>query len=133
MEQSTEININTLLKNIVSYNKEADLDLVKKAYQFALDCHKGQKRKNGEDYIVHPFNVALKLSSMELDAPLAERLVIGRLKADLEDLAFSHSNQKEYENIIGITKEIFTEKEKYLKEMKGLLKTLLEKEEIKAE
>lgn len=33
-------------------------DLIKKAYYFAREKHKGQKRDNGDEYIVHPIRVA---------------------------------------------------------------------------
>ena len=35
-----------------------DLNLVKRAYSFAKKKHKGQLRDNGEEYIIHPINVA---------------------------------------------------------------------------
>ena len=34
------------------------IDVIKKAYQFAFDKHSGQLRKTGEPYIIHPLHVA---------------------------------------------------------------------------
>ncbi|MBI3290864.1 bifunctional (p)ppGpp synthetase/guanosine-3',5'-bis(diphosphate) 3'-pyrophosphohydrolase [Candidatus Falkowbacteria bacterium] len=48
---------------------EYDLDLIKLAYDFAEEAHKGQKRKSGEDYIEHPVAVAITLAEMGLDEP----------------------------------------------------------------
>ena len=37
---------------------EADMELIKKAFYFAKDAHKGVRRKSGEPYITHPIAVA---------------------------------------------------------------------------
>ena len=39
--------------------KEADVELVKKAYEFAAWAHKDARRKSGEPYIFHPIAVAI--------------------------------------------------------------------------
>ena len=39
--------------------KEADVELVKKAYEFAALAHKDARRKSGEPYIFHPIAVAI--------------------------------------------------------------------------
>lgn len=43
------------LKKIFDKN---EVNLIKKAYKYAEIAHKGQKRKSGEPYIVHPLHVA---------------------------------------------------------------------------
>jgi GTP pyrophosphokinase len=40
--------------------------LIEKAYLFARDLHKGQKRQSGEPYIIHPLSVAFILSETPL-------------------------------------------------------------------
>ena len=37
---------------------EAEMELIKKAFYFAKDAHKGVRRKSGEPYIIHPIAVA---------------------------------------------------------------------------
>ncbi|PCJ18708.1 MAG: hypothetical protein COB02_09740 [Candidatus Cloacimonadota bacterium] len=44
-----------------------DLELIKKAAEFAFDSHIDQKRKSGEPYILHPFAVAVIVDQMKLD------------------------------------------------------------------
>lgn len=247
-KQAIKINIEKLLGLIATYNKEADLELVKRTFEFAKKSHEGQKRLNGDDYIIHPLNVALILAEMKMDektivaallhdliekcnvterdieqkfsseiaklvsgvtklgemdfdkasfgkefaddpkriknieslrklflamaedirvvlikladryhnlktlhalsekdqkriaeetldifAPLADRLGMGRFKADLEDLAFQFSNPSEFKNILKLTKGEFLEKEKYLKDFKKYLEEILKKEGIEAE
>lgn len=47
---------------------EKEISEIKKSYQFAVKQHEGMKRKNGEDYIVHPLNVALIVANLNSDA-----------------------------------------------------------------
>ena len=61
--------VDKLLKEIKNNNLPMDTGLISRAYKFAADAHKGQKRENGEDYINHPLNTALTLVQMKLDAP----------------------------------------------------------------
>ena len=46
---------------------EADLDVIYSAYELARKAHEGQKRASGEEYIIHPLNVAKILCDMHLD------------------------------------------------------------------
>ena len=43
------------------------LDLINKAYDFAEEKHKGQKRSSGEPYFVHLLNVAYELAKLKVD------------------------------------------------------------------
>ena len=52
---------------IIKNNPKADIELIKKAYDFGELHHRGQKRNSGEDYYIHPIAVAKKLSEMKLD------------------------------------------------------------------
>jgi guanosine-3',5'-bis(diphosphate) 3'-pyrophosphohydrolase len=63
--------------------------------------------------------------TLEIYAPLAERLGMGQLKAELDDLAFPYVYPKEYEEVKKASKSYFKDSEKYIKAMKRkLLKTL---------
>lgn len=59
--------INRILEIIKKNSPEADLDLVRLAYDFALEAHMGQKRTSGEEYIQHPLEVAYKLAEYKMD------------------------------------------------------------------
>ncbi|MEO5927090.1 MAG: RelA/SpoT family protein [Patescibacteria group bacterium] len=63
---------------------EADLALVKRAYEFAADAHKLQKRASGESYIIHPLATATTLAEMRLPTPI---IVAGILHDVPEDTA----------------------------------------------
>ena len=62
-----KLTIDSLIAKIKSYNPEADLDTVRLAYDFAEDAHRGQFRKSGEPYIVHPLAAAHILADMRID------------------------------------------------------------------
>lgn len=62
--------VNTFLEKIKTQSRpDADLTLIKSAYEFAAAAHAGQQRKSGEPYIVHPLATALRLAELNLDAP----------------------------------------------------------------
>ncbi len=71
-----------LIELIHRYHPSTDTAMVKKAYQIAYDAHKGQKRKSGEPYIIHPVSVAIILAELELDK---ETIVAGLLHDVVED------------------------------------------------
>ncbi len=56
-----------LKEKLNSFSNE-EINLIEKAYNFAFECHKNEKRKSGEDYIQHPLNVAYILVSLNVDS-----------------------------------------------------------------
>jgi len=54
-------------KASVYIKDENDRKLIKKAYLYAFEKHFGQKRRTGEDYIIHPLNVAYILTELNAD------------------------------------------------------------------
>ena len=56
-----------LKDKIKSYNPDADLDRIHKAYEFAKDKHGTQTRASGEPYYTHPMEVADILADMRMD------------------------------------------------------------------
>lgn len=75
------ITLNDLLVKLEEYNKE-EVEIVKKAYEYADNLHSGQKRQSGEDYISHPLNVAFILAEMHADK---DTVCAGLLHDTLED------------------------------------------------
>lgn len=227
--------VNKLFNTIRTYNTDADLDMIKLAYDFAERAHSGQKRRSGENYIEHSLATAQTLAEMKLNptiiiaallhdvpedtdytlddirenfgeevaslvegitklgkikyrgleryienlrkmfiamakdlrvilikfadrlhnlktleslppskqlriaresleiyAPIANRLGIGELKGNLEDYAFKYVYPKEYEWTTRLLKNKFPKKEKYIRKIKKIVRKEIEKESIKS-
>ncbi|SFG06777.1 RelA/SpoT family protein [Sporolactobacillus nakayamae] len=56
-----------LIQQASTYLDETDIELIRKAYRFADKAHKGQVRKSGEPYIMHPIEVAGILVQLNMD------------------------------------------------------------------
>ncbi|SMC59703.1 RelA/SpoT family protein [Sporomusa malonica] len=61
-------NIEDIVAKIKTYQPDAPLQLVEKAYQLAHSSHAGQLRVSGEEYIYHPLGVANILADLQIDA-----------------------------------------------------------------
>src|SRR3989344_4023119 len=72
----------TELTEEIRKHGEGDIALVRKAYNFAKEIHKEQKRVSGEDYLVHLENTALTLAELGLDE---KTIAAGLLHDSVED------------------------------------------------
>ena len=61
------VTIDMILEKVRSYQADADLAKIKKAYAYAEKAHRGQVRISGDAYIIHPLNVAYILTGLHLD------------------------------------------------------------------
>lgn len=66
-EGMNAVTIETVIERIQSYNPHADVDLVRRAYEFANEVHTGQTRMSGEEYIHHPIEAAGILANLQMD------------------------------------------------------------------
>ena len=80
--QSPEQLYQDLILRVRKYHPSGDISLIKKAYDIANEAHKGQRRKSGEPYIIHPLCVAIILADLELDK---ETIIAGLLHDVIED------------------------------------------------
>jgi len=71
-----------IIQEVQLYDPKADVKLIEKAYQTSSRVHAGQTRASGEDYLVHPVEVAAILAHMKLDPP---SIVAGLLHDTVED------------------------------------------------
>ena len=56
-----------LLECLEKQGGNYDIALIKKAYDYCVECHKGQKRWTNEEYYIHPFHVAKIIISLGMD------------------------------------------------------------------
>ena len=80
--QNPEKLYEALIARVRRYHPSADVSMIEKAFHIAEDAHKGQCRKSGEPYIIHPIWVATILAELELDK---ETIVAGILHDVVED------------------------------------------------
>src|SRR5437867_1297669 len=78
----TVTHIDQLIKRVESYNPDADVALVRRAYAFSAKAHEGQTRQSGEPYLQHPLAVAGVLTALKSDVTA---IVAGLLHDTVED------------------------------------------------
>lgn len=59
---------NELVELMKSQNENYNYELVKKAYDFCVNAHEGQKRLTNEKYYIHPLNVAKIIVKLGMDS-----------------------------------------------------------------
>lgn len=84
--------IEKVINRVKEYDKsENDINLIFKAYDYALKAHEGQYRNSGEPYIVHPVEVAMILTNLELDV---STIASGLLHDVIEDTSITYDDIK---------------------------------------
>ncbi len=81
--------IENLLLSIEQYNPNADMKQIIKAFHFAEAAHEGQFRNSGEKFIVHPYNVAIILTELNMDTTT---IVAGLLHDVIEDTNITYDD-----------------------------------------
>ena len=66
-EINKQITIEEIVNKMKKNNKKSDSKIILKAYNFAVEKHGNQLRKSGEQYIIHPMQVACILADLGLD------------------------------------------------------------------
>jgi len=77
-----DVKMNDLVGKVQSYYPAADVELIRKAYDFSAKVHTGQKRLSGEPYLIHPTAVADIIADLKLDVP---SIAAGLLHDTVED------------------------------------------------
>lgn len=78
--------LQSLLVLVREQRPDASLDKIQEAFRLSSDAHKGQVRKSGEPYVLHPLEVAKIVAELRMD----EESVIAALLHDvLEDTELS--------------------------------------------
>ena len=80
-----------LIQKVRTYNPFLNPETLTKAYTFALNAHKNQKRDSGDPYLVHPVAVADILSDLKLDSAT---ITTGLLHDTIEDTKITYNNVK---------------------------------------
>ena len=87
------IRFENILEKVRAYHPDGDVELLRRAYVFSAREHRGQLRKSGEPYLIHPLEVANILAEMKLDVVS----VVGGLLHDVvEDTLTTTETVEEY-------------------------------------
>lgn len=87
------IRFENILEKVRAYQPDGDLELLRRAYVFSAREHRGQLRKSGEPYLIHPLEVANILAELKLDVVC---VVCGLLHDVVEDTLTSTETVEEY-------------------------------------
>lgn len=68
MNAEQQKNYEALYKQMQDFGGAYDYAQIKKAYEFCVRVHDGQKRYTNEDYYIHPYNVASIIVSLGMDS-----------------------------------------------------------------
>lgn len=61
------IDVEDLVDLVSNYNPGSNGDLIRRAYAYGTDMHRGQTRQSGEPYFTHPVEVAAILTQQQMD------------------------------------------------------------------
>ena len=75
------------LKTIEDMNPKYNMDSIARAYDVAADMHRGQIRKSGEPYLIHPMAVAEILAELGMDE---DTIAAGLLHDVVEDTDYTN-------------------------------------------
>jgi GTP pyrophosphokinase len=111
------LTVDDLIKKVISYNPDADTEIMKRAYHFSSEAHSSQKRMEGSPYIEHPVAVASILADMKMDTAT---IAAGLLHDTIEDTGITRKKIKELfgeeiaflvESVTKLSKIVFKTKE----------------------
>jgi GTP pyrophosphokinase len=111
------LTIDDLIRKVRSYNPDAEIEVLKRAYQFSSEAHSSQKRVEGSPFIEHPVAVASILAGMKMDtATIAAGLLhdtiedTGKTRKDIKGL-FGEEIAFLVESVTKLSKIVFKTKE----------------------
>jgi len=99
--------IDAICASVSSRKPNADVDLIRRCHAYAEERHKGQFRRSGDPYLVHPVGVAKIIAELNLDVP---SICAGMLHDCVEDTTATsddihHRFGEEIQKIVdGVTK-----------------------------
>ena len=83
---SPEVLYDELISSVKKYHPSTDITMIEKAFNIANNAHKGQVRKSGEPYIIHPLCVAIILADLIRRSLVQEPNVPSAVEAGYESL-----------------------------------------------
>ncbi|PIR75119.1 MAG: hypothetical protein CO030_03680 [Candidatus Magasanikbacteria bacterium CG_4_9_14_0_2_um_filter_42_11] len=132
MTKQKKQTIEGLLEKVREYAPQADLDLIKLAYEFAYDAHDGQFRKSGEPYIIHPLGAAHIVADMKIDPVIIVATLLHDVPEDTEvtldelEKNFGQEIRKLVEGITKLGKLKYRGVERYIENLRKMFVAMAE-------
>jgi len=76
-----------IAQSLIDINPKLDRELLVKTLAFVMNAHKGQLRKSGEPYMIHPVNVAKTLAELKMDTTVVAAGLLHDVVEDTKYLA----------------------------------------------
>jgi GTP pyrophosphokinase len=87
--KSEDLSLDPILEELKKHHPDTNVEIIKKAYDFASKAHKNQKRKSGEPFLVHPLKVAFTLAKLGLGE---QTVAAGLVHDTIEDSSLTLKN-----------------------------------------
>ena len=80
------MDVDQICERVKKFYPEESCEGIRKAWEYACRVHAGQKRKSGEDYIIHPQYVASILTEIMIDPPTIAAALLHDTVEDCEGI-----------------------------------------------
>jgi GTP pyrophosphokinase len=79
-----ELQSEQLIKAVLGYDADADVERLQKAIDFAIEAHGDQRRGSGEPFVTHPIASAQILAELDIDPVAIEAALLHDIPEDTE-------------------------------------------------
>jgi len=108
MREHNPLTIDALIEDILASNPNANVEEIRRAYDFAKKAHGNQLRKSGDLFITHPLEVAHILADLNMDTATLQAALLHDAVEDVEDITVKdivkNFSQEVAELVDGVTK-----------------------------
>ena len=88
------ITIEDIINEMKNYIPDLKEEKIREAYNLAKESHKGQFRRSGEEYIIHPLHVAKILTPMQMDEATIIAALLHDVVEDVKDISIDMIENK---------------------------------------
>ena len=132
--QDPELLYQSLIKRIREYHPSADISMIEKAYRTAKQAHEGQKHNMRTAQFWPPHKQKEKArETMDIYAPIAQRLGISKIKKELDDLALKYYQPEVFYDLVKQINDRKTEREEFVQQIVDEVASHMKNADIQAE
>jgi len=102
MTKHEHLTIDALIEEIKVSHPSVDVDVIRKAYDFADKAHAGQMRKSGTPFITHPLEVAHILCELNMDSATIQAALLHDAVEDNDDITIADAEKEFGEEVAGL-------------------------------